>query len=226
MNEDLARLVSQLDILKIQLAPLLAKLAAARRSHATNPTPAAEKALDEVQHETEAVHAEYSRLVELLPAASGLPPEVLEELIQGNRGGSAESGRLLRENLTIDDVAPTALIEDNLSDALERIISLLPAGWLDEEPRNLARVEALALPDAYLSLTKGIRRESESHALHRLRQAINVAEDFLENEPFYDQFAGALLASTLTRLATQGSHLGEVGGERDERIAHLWQGPI
>jgi hypothetical protein len=132
---------------------------------------------------------------------------------------------LPRQNLTVDQVESTADIDALLPDALDRIESLLPNGWLDEEPREASRMAALLEPEAFLSLTKGSRIDSEKSALHRFRQAIFLARDYLEGHRLYDHFAGAALVPTIVRLAMQGDHIDQVRGEKDERLRNLWQGP-
>ncbi|TBZ21004.1 hypothetical protein [Rhizobium leguminosarum] len=225
MRDEFVELVSQLEEIKAKIDPVLLRLAEARRAHLKEPTVASRATLDTAQEQATELHIEYSRLVALLPAATGLPPEELELLVEESRSDRTGENRLLRETLTTDEIVPTAEIDDYLADALERVKSILPSGWLEEQPEEVARIDALAGQDAYLSLTKGVRPESATHSLHRLRQAIYVSQDYLNNEPFYDQFAGALLVPALTRLALQGSNLKHVGGERDERLDHLWKGP-
>jgi hypothetical protein len=78
--------------------------------------------------------------------------------------------------------------------------------------------------DAFLSLTKGLRLESAHGLVHRFRQALHVSRDYLEGNPLYDHFAGALLVPTIIQLALRGSRIGQVGGERDERLRRLWAG--
>jgi hypothetical protein len=94
-------------------------------------------------------------------------------------------------------------IDALLPNALDRLLSLLPGGWLSEEPKSGTRIEALLQPDAFLSLTKGLRLESETSPVHRLRQAIYVSQDYLEGDPLYDHFAGALLVPTLVQLVDE-----------------------
>ncbi|RVE91039.1 hypothetical protein CN235_19975 [Sinorhizobium meliloti] len=225
MTEEFQELLKQIEAVKADLDVVLVKLVEARRNFHANRSEQTEATLDDVQDKASQLQSEYSRLIALLPAASGLPPEEFQRLSQSAEPAQRNDDHLNRENLTVDRIAASAYVDDYLAAALERVMYLLPAGWLEEEPREAARVTPLAGPDAFLSLTKGVRRESEYHAMHRLRQTIYVARDYLSGELFYDQFAGALLVPTLTKLALQGHNLGEVGGERDERLDHLWRGP-
>ncbi len=133
--------------------------------------------------------------------------------------------QLPRENLTVDRVASTADIDEFLPHAIEHVERMLPKGWLDEEPASATRITALTEPDAMLSLTKGLRLESERSPVHRLRQAINVSKDYVAANPLFDHFVGAQLVSSMAQFFRQRENLRKVGGERDERIRHLWAGP-
>lgn len=224
MTPEFERLKARIDDLNDQIRPLLPKLAAARHAFMVNRTSANEQALDLVQAEVSALHEKSSKLIGELPAASGLPPEAFEarEAVDGEHSRRDQTPR---ESLTADRVDTTADIDKLLPNALARIESLLPKGWLEEEPREASRIGALIGKDAFLSLTKGFRLQSENSSVHRFRQALHVATDYLEAKPLYDHFAGALLVPNLVQFAAQGPHLRDVGGERDERVRHLWRGP-
>jgi hypothetical protein len=225
MTEEFQELLTQIEAVRDELDGILVELVEARRKFHAHPSEQTEATLDEIQESASLLQSEYSRLVALLPAASGLSPEELERLSQPAQPARRNDGHLDRANLTADRIPASAYVDDYLAAALERVMCLLPGGWLEEEPKEAARVSSLSGPDAFLSLTKGVRRESESPPIHRLRQTLYVARDYLNGELFYDQFAGALLVPTLTKLALQGHNLREVGGERDERLDHLWDGP-
>lgn len=225
MIEEFQELLTQIEAVRKELDGILVKLVEARRKFHANPSEQTEATLDEVQRSASNLQSEYSRLIALLPSASGLSPEEFERLSQPAEPANRNDNHLDRANLTADRISPSAYVDDYLADALERVMYLLPGGWLEEEPKEAARVNSLSRPDAFLSLTKAVRRESENPAIHRLRQIIYVARDYLKGERFYDHFAGALLVPTLTKLALQGHNLRDVGGERDERLDHLWRGP-
>lgn len=225
MTEEFQKLLEQIGDVKTELDGVLVKLVEARRNYHASPSEQAEAALDDIQEKASHLQNEYSRLIALLPAASGLPPEYFESLSLPADSARRNDDHLDRANLTADQIPASAYVDDYLAAALERVVSLLPGGWLEEESEEAARAHSLSQPDAFLSLTKGVRRESEHCGIHRLRQTIYVARDYLNGEFFYDQFAGALLVPTLTKLALQGHNLREVGGERDERLDHLWRGP-
>lgn len=178
-----------------------------------------------IQSEVSALHEESGRLTDELRQASGLPLDAFEEVDAYEPEYSPGRDQLLRENLTSEHIKPTADIDAFLPQALDRVLSLLPRGWLDQEPETATRIDALLQRDSFLSLTKGLRVESESSPVHRLRQAIRVSRDYLEANPLYDHFAGAQLVPALVKLAMQGHCIGQVGGERDERLRNLWAGP-
>lgn len=225
MTQTVEELMAKLDAVKGKLDAVLPKLAKARVAYLRDPSDSTKTVLEEVQAGAIKLQKEYSQLVSLVPAVTGLSQDELDALAKEVRGSPRSENRLARETLTRNEIKPTAWIEDYLDVAIERVKSILPPGWLEEEPRYAAQTTPLAFADGYLSLTKGLRPESEMHPLHRLRQAIYVAEDFLQDQPFYDQFAGSFLVPALTRLAIQGPNLKHVGGEREERLNHLWKGP-
>lgn len=223
MTEEFQELLGQIGTVKTDLDGVLVKLVEARRNYHASPSEKAVAALDDVQEKASHLRNEYSRLIALPPAASGLPLEYFENLSLPAEPARRYDNHLDRANLTVDQISASAYVDDYLAAALERVMFLLPGGWLEEEPEEAARVRALSGPGAFLSFTKGVWRES--CGIHRLRQAIYVARDYLNGEFFYDQFAVALLVPTLKKLALQGHNLREVGGERDERLDHLWRGP-
>ncbi|MBY3307509.1 hypothetical protein HFO04_32785 [Rhizobium laguerreae] len=225
MTRTVEELMIELDAVKGKLDSVLPKLAKARVAYLKNPSDITKTVLEEIQAEAIELQQEYSQLVSLIPAVTGLSRDEVDALTKEVRGTRRTEYRLARESLTRNEIGPTAWIEDYLDAAIERVKSILPPRWLAEEPRYAAQTTSLAFGDGYLSLTKGLRPESEMHPIHRLRQAIYVAEDFLQDQPFYDQFAGCFLVPALTRLAIQEPNLKHVGGEREERLHHLWKGP-
>ncbi|MBB4263746.1 hypothetical protein [Bradyrhizobium sp. CIR3A] len=225
MSEEFEDLIHRIEAIKTKMDPLLPKLAAARSAFLTSQTNQNKIVHDALQAEVEALHEESSRLIAELPRASGLPPEAFEEHDPKDDESSGSQNRLERQNLTVDQVETTADIDELLPHALQRIESLLPSSWLDQQPREAARIGSLLDPEAILSLTKNTRLNREGVGLHRLRQAVFLCRDYLEGHHLYDHFAGAELVPTVVRLATQGYHIGQVGGEMDERLRQLWQGP-
>jgi len=159
-----------------------------------------------------------------LPAASGLPTELFDAVLDEERQPSGQA-QMSRDNLRAELVGTTFNLDDALPQAIEHVESLLPSGWLNEQPRSATRIDDLLQPDAFLSLTRGVRLDSEVSPVHRFRQALHVAKDYSEGHPLYDHFAGALLVPMVVQLARQGASIGEVGGNRDERVRALWAGP-
>lgn len=225
MRKEFEDLTRRIDGIREKLAPLLPKLAAARNAYYSGPSSLNEKQLDAIQSEVSALSEAMSLLVAELPRASGLPPEMFQgsELEDDRPAGPPE--HMSRENLTADRIETTAYIDELLPDALEWFMSLLPNGWLQEQPREASRIGSLLLPDAILSLTRNSRVDGGHGVQHRLRQALSLGQDYLENHPLYDHFAGAALLPTMVKLAIQRHHLARVGGGREERIRHLWHGP-
>ncbi len=225
MRKEFEDLIARINQIHKQLQPLLPKLAVARHDYMVSQTAENKEALDQIESEALALHKESERLINELPHASGLPPDAFNKADTDEAERHPRRDQMLRENLTADRVKSTADIDALLPQALDRIDSLLPEGWLDEEPEAATRIGALMRPDAFLSLTKGLRLESEYSRVHRLRQAIRVSRDYLEANPLYDHFAGALLVPAMVQLARQGHYIRQVGGERDERLRNLWAGP-
>ena len=119
---------------------------------------------------------------------------------------------------------PRPDLDSLLPKALDAVRRLLPPGWVEEQPPELCRLDNLAKPDSILSLTKGLRPESELPAMHRFRQAIRVSHDFLSEHLAYDHFAGATLVPSLVQLGSQFDQLERVGGDVQGRLQRLWAG--
>ncbi|WP_315707336.1 MULTISPECIES: hypothetical protein [unclassified Bradyrhizobium] len=139
-------------------------------------------------------------------------------------GPESRHDDMFGENLSADRVETTLEIDELLPTAIAAVGSLLPKGWLDEQPRQMTRIHDLLNKDAVLSLTKGVRPASENGPVHRFRQAVHLCRDYMEDHPLYDHFAGAMLVPLMVQLARQGSNLAEVSGDRDERLRLLWDG--
>jgi hypothetical protein len=97
----------------------------------------------------------------------------------------------------------------------------VPKGWLDEEADVAHQFTQLATGEDCLSLVKGLRPESEFPRLHRLRQMVRVATDYLNDDLAYDHFGGATLVPQLSQFGIQFNHLKHVGGPVDERVRRL-----
>ena len=226
MTPEFERLRSRIDHLNREILSLFPALTAVRKAYASDRSAENEKALEEIETKVSKLHRESTELVEMLPAASGLPLEMFEQEKAQTPRPATESRRddTFRENLRADRVETTLEIDELLPTAIAAVESLLPKGWLDEQPRQMTRIHDLVKKDAVLSLTKGVRLASENTPVHRFRQAMHLFRDYMENHPLYDHFAGAMLVPLMVQLARRGSNLAEVGGDRDERLRLLWDG--
>ena len=221
-EEQIAALKSDADGLTGEVDALLRRLAEARRRYAATMTDDDWSRLDTVQMETAALHARFGDIVDAMGTITGLPPELLEKI------GELEPGpgqhHLPRRNLTREEIASTADLDEHLPGALDAIQRLLPAGWLEAEPREQCRLDALARPDSFLSVTKCLCWESEAPAVHRFRQALRVSQDYLAEHLAYDHFARATLVPSVVQLGSQLETLKQVGGDVGGRLQRLWSG--
>jgi hypothetical protein len=151
MTQEFEDLKSRIDVLNEQLTTLFPALAAARKAYMVERSPENREALDRIEAEASALHSESSRLVEMLPAASGLPLELFEQAEKERQPSASRPDHQLRENLTAERIETTFNIDDLLPHALERLEGLLPAGWLDEQPADATRIDGLLRADACLS---------------------------------------------------------------------------
>lgn len=224
MKERFKELLAEVERIDGEMKRVLPELAAARGRFSDDPTEANRAAMDEIQGLASRLQQRFSEVVEEMPGASGLPPEKLAAAVRDDEAVPFVD-QLPRRSLTEDLVTASLDIDAILPEALTHVEGLLPKGWLEEEPREATRLDALARPGAFLSLTKGLRKESELPPVHRLRQAINVCRDLVAAEPFYDHFAGPMLVPSVVQLARRGRCIEEVGGDRDERLRRLWASP-
>jgi hypothetical protein len=221
-QEALVALVAQVQAAKAELEASFIDLDAARRQFAKSKSDDDKSTMDTAQVQSSRLLNIYGERVTALQAMLEVTDEELAE-VEVERGSGRE--QLPRRALTADQVVTTADVNGGLAQAIETIEQLLPAGWLDEEPVHAGRLDDLFGPDAVLSITKGLRPESERPRLHRFRQALNCARDYRDGNLSYDHFAGALHVPTLVQLATQLDHLRLVGGNVNERLKRLWAGP-
>lgn len=197
-------------------------LAEARRAYVLSRSDEDRHRLDQIQEEASARMTALEDLLARAQAASGLPPELFQEMqvpeLRGDR-----TDRRQRATLTADQVEPTAFVDDNLALALAALTARLPAGWLELESADLFRLPDTPV-DRPFSIVKGFRPESERPSGHRLRQMVQVAKDRLAEDPRYDHVAGALLVPQLTRLGMRLELLDAVPGAA-ARIENLWKKP-
>ena len=220
--EKLKVLGSAAEETKRNLAPLLSKLAEARRRFATTRTDTDKRHLDIVQAEVRVLSNRFDSIVAEMEAATGLSEEELTALEADKTPHGAD--QIPRGNLRRETVPTTSNIDEQLPEALDAIYRLLPSRWLDGEDRESCRLSELGEPERFLSLTKSLRRESEFPTLHRLRQAVRVSDDYLRGHPGYDHFAGATVVPGIVRLWQMLENLTQVGGDVDGRLRRLWNG--
>jgi hypothetical protein len=171
------------------------------------------------------VQSGWNRSVRLLEEIkSELPPEIARQLGQEAQWQEGSENKVSRNDLVESNVAITGNFDDYLPKALDDLIKLMPNGWLDQEDPAPTRIGNLFNGTECLSLIKGMRPESELNPVHRLRQALLVASDYMNNEPNYDHFGGALLVPQTAYLGSKLDALNQVGGEVTERISMLWRG--
>jgi len=164
----------------------------------------------------------HAKLYEKLKKLSGLPAEVLDAI---DRPHMLDDGidRRPRESLVRDKVQTTGVVDDYIANALDIVHRLVPKDWLDEQMEVPHRLGGLASGQECLSLVKGLRLEGEVTDLHRLRQMVRVGTDYLQGNPAYDLFAGAMLVPQLAQFGIQFDNLMQVGGSPKERISRLWE---
>ena len=215
------RLKAETDAAEAALRSHLGVLDAARRQFARSKNDENRTVVEAAQAEADVLHNAFAAALERLRGYLGITEEDLAEVEAGRTSGMDQ---LPRAALTADLVEVTADLDATLPQALEAIEALLPSEWLGEEPPNAARLNDLRSSDGVLSITKGLRPESEDPPIHRLRQAIYNARDYLRANPAYDHFAGATHIPTLAQLGAELEHLRAVGGDVEGRLRKLWAG--
>ena len=202
---------------------MLPDIAAARRKYFESRDAADLQRLEAIEKKATDLHARHGAIVDEMQEASGIPEDVFAELERIKSDGVSESRTALGE-LTKEKILTTGDIDEVLADSVERLRSLVNSDWLDgfagAKPR-LSR-EIFEQP---LSLVRGLRPESELPLIHRHAQALFVAQDYLDGNPAYDHFAGAMLVPQIAMLGNRLDILNEVGGEVEDRIRSLWRGP-
>lgn len=219
--EALFQLKAEMDEADTRLKASFPALDAARRRFAQSRSEADRKTLHAAQAETDGLFEVYKERLAAMRDMLGITEDELAE-IEAARVGGAE--QIPRVALTANLIEPTADLWSQIGAALEAVEALLPKGWLEEEPASAARLDSLFGPDGVLSITKGLRPESEMPAIHRLRQAVYAARDYRDGHIGYDHFGGAMQAPTIVQLAAQLPNLRAVGGDADERLSRLWAG--
>jgi hypothetical protein len=219
--EEIDALQAEADRLQQQAKLILPQLAEARRRYAVTKTDSDRTRFESIQDESSALRAKLGAIVDVMIAATGLPPELFQ--IVDELDAKADYSQIPRRNLRQDHIATTADLDSHLPQALDALRHLLPSGWVEEESPEVSRLD-LSKPENILSLTKGLRPDSELPSIHRFRQAINVSHDYLSGHLAYDHFAGATLVPSLVQLGSQLNQLGQVGGDVQGRLERLWSG--
>ncbi|NVO18021.1 MAG: hypothetical protein HXX10_28710 [Rhodoplanes sp.] len=81
--------MERIDDLNAQIVAKFPTMVAARTAHGSNPSPENPEALRKIEEEVAALHAESTRLVGELPAASGLPIELFEAALKEDEQATA-----------------------------------------------------------------------------------------------------------------------------------------
>lgn len=219
-SNNLEDLRAESELFERELDALLPALAASRRNYMRTRSEADRIEMDRLENIGEDLARRHVSLYERLKEASGLPEEFLEALDQPQVPFNSKN-RIRREDLHTEAVKTTGLVDHHLGDAVRNVEGLLPAGWADEQAQISHQLEALFSGGECLSLIKGLRPESEASPLHRTRQMLRVAKDYLADEPAYDHFAGALLVPQLAQFGACLPCLDHVGGDIRGRLAKL-----
>jgi hypothetical protein len=221
--DDFNVLAAELKRLGEEIEALLPGLVQSRRNFMRTKSAADEVENLRLESAAIALGERHTRLYDDLKRVSGLPAEVLEAIDRPHLPSDGMDRRP-RKSLVRENVNTTGIVDAYIGNAIDTVCRIAPRGWLEAQTEQPHQLASLALGDECLSLVKGLRPESEFPALHRLRQMIRVGNDYLKNDPAYDQFAGATLVPQLAQFGIQFDNLKQVGGPLDDRIHRLWGG--
>jgi hypothetical protein len=206
-----------------ELKGLFDLIAQARREYFQGQkTTKSKKHLQSLETRARELNEEIASLSDEAQHIAGISDELLESL-ERESYGSDDNIRIHRQMLVENEVPSTDLIDHELPRALERIYRLVKKDWLQEQ-RELFLRSGTHLIDSPLSLTRGVRIQSEFPPIHRFAQSIFVCEDYLNSKQDTDIFAAALLVPQTASLGAHLPFINKVGGETDERIQSLWRG--
>jgi hypothetical protein len=212
---------AQADEVQVELQRLIPLVAEARRAYFKSRTQRSRDELSAIEQRAADLGGRLTDIVGRMRATLEVSDEELEALEREGRPGDPVS-RVRRDQLTVDKVDSTASIETALGSSFEKLLAMVG-------PHRLKHYAALPPPslmdstgDAPLSLVRGVRPESEHPQIHRFAQAILVARDFLEQNPRYDHFAGALLVPQIARLSERLELLHDIPGA-EKRLKSLWR---
>ncbi len=221
LQAQLEGILAALNSLQEQIKAELPSLEAARQAYCASSTDENRTAMEQLETKLQALLDVSNQLHAVAEQRTGLTEEIIEAFAQPRQS----EDRCARETLTAEKIAPNAHVEDYLAAGIDAICSYLPPQWLESEPADAARLIDITQNGAFLSLTRGLRIESESSNAHRLRRAIRASQDYLAGTLSYDHFAGATLVPTIAQFGRQWDALLTVGGDLRARIDRLWHGP-
>jgi hypothetical protein len=137
LEPDLSHYTDRLDALQSEIDARIPGLRAARRKYFR--TKSAEDRLVMEMQETECqeLHATFPNLLAELEIASGIDPALLE--VREAAQAMSYDQDLSRSHLADENVEITRLLDDYIPDGLERLRSLLPPGWLEQEQKRKLR---------------------------------------------------------------------------------------
>lgn len=221
---ELRRYTERLEELKARTQEGLPSLLEARRRFFKTRSQTDQEALERIEADLELLNKEFEASLLELEAASGIDPALLDAYEQARAERHDGERDLSRKRLVDAQVEVTRSVGTDVSEALEHLRVLLPPGWLEAESREACRLHFAGETD-FLSLTKGMRVESEAPPIHRFRQMLFVADDYRTSAPRFDHFAAATILPTVVHLGERLGLLDRVGGDVAGRLRRLWDGP-
>ena len=222
-KETFYRLCAQATEIRTRVAALLPAILTARRTFMRTRTDADRAEMERLEQEGAELMSRHHALAEPLRLAAGISQEILAELDKPQISGDGPN-RMSRDSLRREAVDTTGYFDRHLEGAISELTALLPPDWASEQDEVPSRLDSLVSGDDCLSIVKGLRPESEFSPLHRLRQSLRLARDFIDGVPTYDHFAGATLVPQLARFGDLLPQLREVRGDLNERLSRLWAG--
>lgn len=213
--------VIKLEAVRGKLDAVLPKLAKARVAYLRDPSDITKTVLEEAQAEAIALKQEYSQLVSLIPTVTGLSQDELDALAQEARGTRRTENRLTRESLTRNEIKPTAWIEDYPDVAIERVKSILPPRWLEEEPRP----RRSHLRPAISRSRRDCARKAKCIRFTVLDKQSMLRKTFCWTNPSTTNSPGPFWFPRRRGWRSRDRTSSTWGGEREERLNHLWKGP-
>lgn len=210
-----------LNDLRRRIDEYLPGLVKARRSFFRTRLDPEREMLDRIESELAVLQREFDSALQAFEDASGIDPATLDEYEKARSRNYQQD--LSRASLVDACVPMTNSVDNDIAHAVGALTALVPRGWLDAESRDASRLHFLN-EDDFLSLTKGLRLQSEVPSIHRFRQMLFVADDFRISATGYDHFAGASIVPIVAHLGNRLNLFDQVAGA-DARLRRLWEGP-